>query len=305
MSGEELFDEQVDLVSEGVTGLREPDEADLAADFEDRMVEDESLTKASETDDQDKSEEEERFAYTLEDGSVIEGTFAEILDKASKANLDPLQNQINELQAKLEEAEKGSGKIQETANLPDIEPVKWESVGSNLEIMLSGGDPEQNIPGPEGIGPALQDLQMRSFLTDPRYAQIIMAAVDGILEQRESAVKEASAFKEMVGDGFRESEIADFQKSHPHLKTRNEVVMGLRLAKMQQEMADLKSGKTKEVTEAERKGAAKTIKDLKAKGQLRRISGTRTNMGAKSPPKDENSIRAAWAADLGRRLGSG
>lgn len=296
---EENFDEQVDLVSEGITSLREPDELDLAADREDRE-EVESQTETSDVKD-DGEGEEERFAYTMEDGTEIEGTFAEIMEKVGKSKTDALQAQISELQSKLAEFEKNPARAAtESAAMSGMEPVQWDKVGESLEVMLSGGDPERGIPGPEGIGPALHELQMRSFLTDPYYANVIVAAVEGILNQRESAMKEANAFKEFVGRDRQEAEISAFQKANPHLKTRNEVILAM-------ELADLKAGKAKEIKAAERKSAAQTVKDLKAKGQLRRLTGgTRTNLGtSKSYPKDENSIRTAWASDLARRLGSG
>ena len=205
------IDEQVDPVSEGVEGLTEPDEMDMASDRADREV-GESQTESTEEEDLSG----EKFAYTLDDGTEIQGTVQEIAETLAKAKARLWQSENAELQAKLQELQgkPSQDKTQETQEL-DIKPVEWSVVGDVLETMLQGGDPERGIGGIEAIGPAIQDMQFRDFLTNPRYASVITAAVEGILEQREGRSKEEAAFKEQVGAEFKDSEIVRFPEGQP------------------------------------------------------------------------------------------
>ena len=298
------LDEQVDPVSEGIEGLTEPDEMDMASDRADREV-GESQTESTEEEDLSG----EKFAYTLDDGTEIQGTVQEIAQALAKSEKETLASENAELQAKLQELQgkPSQDKTQEGQEQLDIKPVEWNVVGEVLETMLQGGDPERGIGGIESIGPAIQDMQFRDFLTNPRYAAVITAAVEGILENREGRSKEEAAFREQVGAEFKDAEIMAFHKANPHLKTRNEVVMGMQLNAMRQEVENIKTGKGQAVKDAEKKAAAQTVKDLKAKGQLRRLSASgRTNLGGetKTPynPQDPRDREKKWAERLSKAL---
>ena len=82
--------------------------------------------------------------------------------------------------------------------------------------------------------------------------------------------------------------------------------MGMQLNAMRQEVESIKTGKGQAVKDAEKKAAAQTVKDLKAKGQLRRLSASgRTNLGGeKTPynPQDPRDREKKWAERLSKAL---
>ena len=245
------IDEQVDPVSEGVEGLTEPDEMDMASDYADREV-GESQTESTEEEDLSG----EKFAYTLDDGTEVQGTIQDIAEKIAAAKADALASEKAALEAKVSELEKGQKQPgqQEQAQEFAIPPVEWDKVGDVFETMLQGGDPERNIGGIEAIGPALQDMTFRSFVTDPRYAQVLEYAIQSVIEQREGATKKEQSFKELVGNEPDITAITAYQKAHPELETRKEVVLALQMETLRREMDNLKTGKGQAVKDAEKEG---------------------------------------------------
>lgn len=298
------LDEGVDPVSEGVQGLTEPDELDMTADREDR------LGGESQTDTPDEDLSGELFAYVLDDGTEIQGTVQDIAEKIAAAKADALASEKAALEAKVSELERGQKQPGQQEQVQEfaIPPVEWDKVGDIVETMLQGGDPERGIGGIEAIGPALQDMTFRSFVTDPRYAQVLEYAIQSVIEQREGTTKKEQSFKELVGNEPDTAAITAYQKAHPELETRKEVVLALQMENLRREMDDLKTGKVKEVKAAEKKGEAQTIRNLKAKGQLRRL-GPAGRSAAKAAggykPGDENSRLNAWADRIKSIQGGG
>jgi len=282
-------------------GLRTPDELDLAQDLEDRQAVE--SREESATEDEDLSGE--RFAYTLPDGTEFQGTVDEIAAKIAEGQgsqeLETLRSRVAELEGKGQQQTQ-----QPPQEAAGINPVAWEQVGNVFTTMLEGGDPERDIGGVEAIGPALQDLNFRSFMTDWRYLDAIERVIDARIASRETAAQERGTLKESLGD-MGDAELAALQGADPVVKS---TVLNL-IGNLKREIETLKAGKEAAAKDGEKKGAAETVKSLKAKGQLRRISGMpasgKTGSGQAKRNYDFSSENARIAAgvDIVQRMRQG
>ncbi len=297
-----MGDEGYDPVAEGVEGLPGLDEADQAADLAER-------TEAASPDQPSKDEgEPERFEYTAPDGSKIEGTFEEIVAaraaEAAKAAAPSPSDQLTQLQTKIQELEgKLTGRQAEGPAQPGtvFEPVDKAKVGTFFQTMLEGGDPDQKIPGMEGLGDVFEDLTVRTFMHSTPIADGIRAVVQQVLDQREGRTKSETGLKELAGE-FPEAEIAAYQKDNPHIApTREMAMMALRVQAQAREIESLKAGKPAEVKAAEKKAAAATLQHAKATGTLRRLGTAGRTAGPGTlpyNPKQPHARENAWAAKL-------
>ena len=282
------LDERVDLAAEG---LRSPDEVDLAQDREDRQA------AASQT---ETAEEEdltgERFAYTLSNGEDFEGTIAEITAKEAELLADArVAEKMAEIKPVAEKPVEAKPEVDTGETIP---PVQWDKVGSTLTEMLEEGKSDE-------IGPALLDMNRRMIATDPFIASVVENYVNYLLDQREQGTKVKTSFQEFVGDEIPATEVQTFMQANPWAKSQEMAVLGIKTARANQEIADLKAGKVAAVKDAEvsgkRTGAKETIQNLKAKGQLRRIGGTGGKPGGNKSTlnlKDPNQRLAGAVAFL-------
>ena len=304
---ENALDEQLDLAGEG---LRAPDELDLAQDLEDRKA-GESPTDTAAAKEETEDLTEEQFVYTTEGGEEIKGTVTEI---AAALAAKEVEAKVAEEVAKVKAAateKPAEAKPDEGGELPyEIRPIDLSKTGTIFQTMLEGGDPEQGIGGPETVGPQLQEFQFQTYAQDPRFLDLNIRLINAVLDQREKGAQKETAFKEFVGQEPDKAEVEAFMKANPHLESRKEAILGMQLAAMKQKIADLKTGKTKEVKEAEttgkKAGEKETIKSLKAKGQLRRVAGTGKPGGTRTqdtgkPPQNENERVSSWAKAIETR----
>jgi len=273
------LDERVDLAAEG---LRTPDEADLAQDLEDR------LAAASPTEPAAEEVSDfltEKFIYTDPQGNEVELTGQELLEAREREAALKVENE--ELKARV--AEQPKAPVQPPAEVPATEPiapVQWDKVGGNLQEMLEEGRAAE-------IGPALDDVIHRTFLTSPYIANVLEKFVATILDQRDQGKQAQTKFQEFVGDEIPATEIKAFMAANSWATSEREAAVGIKAARLEKEIADLKAGKTTEVEAAKKVGAKETIQSLKAKGQLRRVGGggaKGTSPGGKPEfnPKDPN-----------------
>ncbi len=253
------LDERVDLAAEG---LRAADELDLAQDLEDRLA----AASPTETAEEEVSDFlTEKFIYTDPQGNEVELTGQELLEAREREAALKAENE--ELKARV--AEQPKAPVQPATEAPATEPiapVEWDKVGGNLQEMLDDGRAGE-------IGPALNDVIHRTFLTSPHIANVLERFVDTILEQRDQGKQAQTKFQEFVGDEIPATEIQAFMASNPWARTEREAAVGIKAARLEKQVADLKAGKTIEVEAAKKVAAKETIKTLKAKGQLRRLGG--------------------------------
>ena len=265
---QDILDEVGDPAGEG---LHTADELDLAQDREDR----EAAASPKETAEAEEDLTEEKFVYTLPGGEEIEGTMAEIVEAVAAKEVEA---KVAEKLAETKPEEPAKTAAEKPGEVADeaaqIEPVQWDKVGPEFQEIVEEGKWE-------GLGPQLQGLINREIVTSPFIAGIMAQFVDRILSDREQGVKEKGSLKEFVGDEPSADEVKAFQAANPWAKTREIALVGLKSARLEKEIADLKAGKATTVKEAKAEGAKETIKNLKAKGTLRRIGGT----GGKSAAK--------------------
>ena len=280
------LDEPFDGAAEG---LDIPDEMDLAQDREDRQA-GESRTESAEADDLT----DEKFAYTLPDGEEIEGTIAEIAEAVAAKQVEAkVAEKLAE--AKPEEPAKAAEAPVEDAGEGFV-PVTWDTVGPELTEMLEDGRNAE-------IGPSLQGLITREVATSPVIAQTVAKFVMHLLDQREQGIKQETSFKEYVGDDIPAAEVKTFMTDNPWAKTKEMAVLGIKTARLNKEIAELKAGKPAAEKAAKAKGSEETIKNLKAKGTLRRVSGSGGRAaapggGEKGKPLTENQLLSKQVARI-------
>ena len=276
----EIQDEPFDGAAEGI--LASPDELDLEQDREDRLAA-ESQGKTAEAE-----VEGEEFEYETPDGKVVRLSAEQaeavqgMLDAEERAAA--LEAEVETLKAKPADEPKPAEAQQDMGG---IEPVQWDVVGDNFQAMLEGDQ-----GGVAAIGPALRDVTIRTIATDPVIADIVGRYIDWRVSQREQGMKAETSFKEFVGDEPTEAEIAAFRKDNPWANTKALAAVGVKNARLNQEIANLKAGKPAAEKAAKAKGAEETIKSLKAKGTLRRVtSGRSTNPPVpQGKPRTENEL---------------
>jgi hypothetical protein len=298
MSDQINLDDPLDAVSEG---LQAPDDADLAQDLADRQA---AASQTEPADDKDEGGEDdfltEKFIYTKPDGSEVELTGEELLAAQEKAAA--LEAELEALKAK--PPEKAPEKPPEKA-APESEaiaPVEWDKVGNNFVEMLD--DPAKH----KEIGPALNDVIHRTILSSEHIGaamvNFVTATINGILAQREEGAKAESGLKEFVGDDIPETEVAAFMQKNPWAKNKETAIVGIKAARLETQLADFKAGKKVELDAAGKEGAKKIVKDLKAKGQLRRL-GTGGSRGGASSSAAENIRKGKNLTNENDRLAAG
>ncbi|MFA4904645.1 MAG: hypothetical protein WC600_18110 [Desulfobaccales bacterium] len=276
----EIQDEPFDGAAENV--LASPDELDLEQDREDRLAaESQTKTAADET-------EGGEFEYETPDGKVV---------RLSAEQAEAVQNLLDaeERAAALEAENKAlkekpaEAKLAEAPAEPEagFEPVQWEVVGDNFQAMLEG---EQG--GAAAIGPALKDLTIRTIATEPAVNQIVTRRVIEILKEFAAYEEQGNSFKEFVGDEPTEVELTAFRKDNPWARTKEMAVVGVKAARLQKEIVDLKAGKPAIEKAAKAKGAEETVRSMKAKGTLRRVTTGRTAPAGtpQGKPRTENEL---------------
>jgi hypothetical protein len=273
----EIQDEPFDGAAEGV--LASPDELDLEQDREDRL--------AAESQSESAEDEGEEFEYETPDGKVVRLSAEQA--EAVQGMLDA-EERAATLEAKIKELETKPVETpvtQEAVQPGEIEPVQWDVVGDNFQAMLEGDQ-----GGVQAIGPALRDVTIRTIATDPVIADIVGRYIDYRVSQREQGVKAETSFKEFVGDEPTEAEIAAFRKDNPWANTKALAAVGVKNARLNQEIAALKAGKPAVEKAAKAKGAEETIKSLKAKGTLRRVTSGKssTPQVPQGKPRNENEL---------------
>ena len=272
----EIQDETFDAASEG---LEAPDDATLAQDLADRQAAESQSDTAEEGDFLT-----EKFAYKDADGNEVELTGQDLLDAQERAVA--LEAEVEALKAK-PPAEEKPAEAKPAEEVGGFEAVQWDVVGDNFQAMLEG---EQG--GAAAIGPALHDVVLRTIATDPIIADVVGRYIDFRVEQRERGVKAETSFKDFVGAEFPETEVQAFQKENPWARTKEMAVLGLKTARANKEIADLKAGKPAVEKAAAAKAAKETIASLKAKGTLRRVttSGERAAPTTRGKPLTENQL---------------
>ena len=244
---------------------------------------------------------DQQFVYTTSEGEEIKGTVTEIAEKLAEMSTkgpDDLRTELQALKEKLEQVQKPAEKPAE-AGLPyEIRQIDLRETGNRLQTMLEGGDPDRGIGGLENLGEELKEFQFQNFAQDNRISDLIYRFVNGILDEREQGSKKSTAFNEFAGAEAQETEIAGFMKDNPWASTKEMAVLGLQLAAQRKEIADLKSGKVKEVQEAAEKGkkagAEETVKHLKAKGTLRAMGGPGGTPRQPGPSGSFGDIKAKY-----------
>ncbi|MFA4904702.1 MAG: hypothetical protein WC600_18400 [Desulfobaccales bacterium] len=282
----EIQDEPFDPAAEGV--LSDPDELALEQDREDRLAaESQTKTAAAEV-------EGEEFEYETPDGKVVRLSAEQaeavqsLLDAEERAASLEAENKA--LKEKPAEAKPVETKPVEP-DAGDFEPVQWDVVGDNFQAMLEG-----EKGGAAAIGPALHDVVLRTIATDPIIADVVGRYIDYRVSQREQGLKAETSFKDFVGDEPTEAEVAAFRKDNPWATTKVLATLGVKnareTARLNQEIADLKAGKPAAEKAAKAKGAEETVRSMKAKGTLRRVTTGRTApAGApQGKPRTENEL---------------
>jgi hypothetical protein len=283
----EIQDEPFDGAAENI--LASPDELDLKQDREDRLAA-ESQGKTAEVE-----VEGEEFEYETPDGKVVKLSAEQaeavqsLLDAEERAAA--LEAKVKALETKPAEEPKPAEAQQDVGG---IEPVQWDVVGDNFQAMLEGDQ-----GGVAAIGPALRDVTIRTIATDPVIADIVGRYIDYRVSQREQGVKAETSFKEFVGDEPTDAEITAFRKDNPWANTKALAAVGVKNARLNQEIANLKAGKPAAEKAAKAKGAEETIKSLKAKGTLRRVtSGSAAPRPSDNKPRTENELIQAQVAKI-------
>jgi hypothetical protein len=280
----EIQDEPFDGAAEG---LETPDDITLDQDREDRLAA-ESQTKPAEAE-----TEGDEYEYETPDGKVVRLSAEQaeavqgLLDAKERA--DALEAENKALKEKSVETKPVEAPTE--TEVAGFEPVQWDVVGDNFQAMLEG---EQG--GTAAIGPALHDVVLRTIATDPIIADVVGRYIDYRVAQREQGAKAETSFKDFVGDEPTEAEVAAFRKDNPWATTKALAVLGVKsareTARLQKEIADLKAGKPAVEKAAKAKGAEETVRSMKAKGTLRRVTtGRAAPAGAPTgKPRNENEL---------------
>jgi hypothetical protein len=245
-------------------GLPEATEAELvaqdAADQEDRGA---SLTEPDEEGDFLTQE----FEYVAPDGSTIKLTGQDLLDSRERAS--ELEARVKELESKpAEKPAEVQTQVPEGGEV--FEPVQWEVVGDNFQAMLEG---EQG--GSAAIGPALHDVVLRTIATDPIIADVVGRYIDFRVSQREEGAKVETSFKEFVGGEIPDTELKEFMQANPWARNRETAMLGVQKARLEKQIADLKSGKEVAHKEGLKKGEKEALIRAKARGTLRPLTGAK------------------------------
>jgi hypothetical protein len=219
------------------------------------------------------TEPDEQFEYETPDGKVVvldkeqAAAVQHLLDKEEEA--DRLAAKVAELEAKT--TEKAPEKAAEAApEMVAIEPVEWQKVGENFQAMLEG-----EMGGVDAIGPALQDVVIRTILTDPYIADQVGRYIDHRVAQREQGAKAETSFKEFVGDEVPDSEVKAFMQANPWAQTKKEALIGIRAIRGSKEADALKVGKEVAHKEGKKQGEKEALLRAKARGTLRPLTGAK------------------------------
>lgn len=299
--------DELDLDQEGIGGdedgignLSEATEAELVAQD---SADQEQGASQTEPDEDFLAQE---FEYEAADGTKTVLTGEQLLEAQERA--DALEAKVKELEAKGTEkpAEaKPAGQMDE--DMAAIAPVEWDKVGENFASMLEGED-----GGHGAIGPALQNVVLRTIATDPFIADVVGRYIDFRVSQREQGSKAETSFKEFVGDDISEADVEAFRKDNPWATTKKEAVLGIKAARVNQEVAALKSGKPKEVEAAKKKGEKEALIRAKARGTLRPLTGQKggrpgspVNLAKKFDITDTEERSQAMAEFIKNRRASG
>jgi len=285
----EIQDEPFDGAAEGV--LSDPNELDLEQDREDRLAaESQTKTAAEET-------EGEEYEYETPDGKVVRLSAEQaeavqgLLDAEERAAALEAENKA----LKEKPVETKPAEAPAETEVAVFEPVQWDVVGDNFQAMLEGDQ-----GGAAAIGPALHDVVLRTIATDPVIADVVGRYIDYRVDQRERGVKAETSFKEFVGNEPTDAEIAAFRKDNPWANTKALAAIGVKNARLNKEIADLKAGKPAAEKAAKAKGAEETVRSMKAKGTLRRVTtGRSTPAGTpRGKPRTENELIQAQVAKI-------
>ena len=280
------LDERVDLPGEGLRAL---DDVDRAEDLKDRQAA--ASPESAEPEGEEEDFLTQKFIYTGPDGQEVELTGQELLDARERTAALEAENAA--LKAPKETPAKEPEK--QPDDTVSVEPVQYDKVGKNFIEMLE--DESRHAE----IGPQLSDFQFREFMTNPRYAQVLVSAVESIIERREGSVKSEQGFREFVGAEPSKAEVQAFMQANPFIQTEREAILSMQLAAEKNRGATAGADKDKAHQEGVKKGQDKALRDLKAKGQLRRVGGTGSRATAAKPtfnPKDPNQRLAAAVASL-------
>lgn len=257
------------------------------------LLEDQLAKDVEEEDSQDQDLSAERYGYTLEDGTEIEGTIQEIAEKIAASQVEA---RVAEALAKATPAEKPTEKEKpetKQAQAEDVLPVDWTQTGDLLATKL-GIDPadmsdsERKTLGE--IGPMMNDAIHRTFFTSPYIAQVIGsfvgAEINKALSNKETAGKRVSAFKQFVGEAdFKPADIAAFQKDNPWAETKEMAILGLKMQADKQGATTKTKEIEKDVKGKTAEAVAKALATKKKAGELRLLGGSNARAGASTDRK--------------------